>query len=614
MISAPNKNRIVKRWLPILSKFNFDVVHIAGEENYWADMLSRLVNLNPSAPRVQQVRNLAPHVVEEQLPYLNILTKANLLRVDTTQPSTVELPTIHSLSALKEAVEDPKFDLFDSWISKIRQEQMLDVDSNPDNYKDYKYDTNNQLYTNNCGKIIIPDSLKKQTLTIIHGHANVGHPSVTTSVKKLLESDYFWPNMRKYMIMHIKSCPACQKTAPVSRKVIESSGSLWADRPFTRINADTIGPLQEDDNGFKYLIVFVDSFTRYTIICPIKELNAVEATNQLLWNVVAIFGIPLLIHSDNGIEFANAIFKGLCDLLYIEVSRSLTSFSQSNGLVERRHRDILLSLRKILVDSGDYSNWSEYIPIVQLQINSTASRVTGHSPYNLMFGSDHSPRSDPSNLFELIKLANFVIPFVKDLEAKLDRISRKREEAELRQAQQLPENNLQRNPFNIGDLVLRLKTNGKLHGCFAGPFLIEEVKSNKSLLLKNLVTGSLSTASINHCKLNLSDFSKEDLDWDKNIAAGDMEESVIVKIIDHFDYVDSNNNKVPYCTAVCNGNETSYVPVADVKSTEAYQTYLRSISPRTNRKRKASSNSKSKTNSPAISTRSSRSRSKKGKR
>ncbi|KAL0206297.1 hypothetical protein P9112_001604 [Eukaryota sp. TZLM1-RC] len=175
----------------------------------------------------------------------------NLLRDDVTQPSAIELPTINSLSALKEAVEDTKFELFDTWISKIRQEQLRDVDSNPDDYKDYKYNSDIQLYTNNRGKIVIPDSLKKQTLTIIHGHANVGHPSVTTSVKKLLNSDYFCPNMRKDMINHIKRCPACQKTAHVPKNVIESSGSLWADRPFARINADTIGPLPQDDNGFK---------------------------------------------------------------------------------------------------------------------------------------------------------------------------------------------------------------------------------------------------------------------------------------------------------------------------------------------------------------------------
>ncbi|KAL0208702.1 hypothetical protein P9112_011289 [Eukaryota sp. TZLM1-RC] len=212
-----------------------------------------------------------------------------------------------------------------------------------------------------------------------------------------------------------------------------------------------------------------------------------------------------------------------------------------------------------------------------------------------MFGSNHSPRADPSNMFELRKSADVNISFVKDLESKLQRISKNREEAELRQAQQLPEVNKHRNLFNKGDLVLRLKIDGKLHGCSAGPFLIIIVKSNKNLLLKNLVTGSMSTASINHCKQCLSDFPKEDIDWYKNIAAGVMEESVIIKIIDYFDFIDSNDNKIPYCTAVWYGNETLSVPVADVKGTEAYQSYLRTLGPRTTRKRKVNSDSKSKT-------------------
>ncbi|KAL0222846.1 hypothetical protein P9112_002236 [Eukaryota sp. TZLM1-RC] len=129
-----------------------------------------------------------------------------------------------------------------------------------------------------------------------------------------------------------------------------------------------------------------------------------------------------------------------------------------------------------------------------------------------MFGSDHSPRVDPSNMFELLKSANVNIPFVQDLGAKLERISKKREEAKLRQAQQHPEVSKHRNPVNKGDLVLRLKTNGELHGCFTDPFLIEEVKTNKSLLLKNLVTGSMLMASTNHCKLYLSDFPNEKID------------------------------------------------------------------------------------------------------
>ncbi|KAL0211259.1 hypothetical protein P9112_009557 [Eukaryota sp. TZLM1-RC] len=121
-------------------------------------------------------------------------------------------------------------------------------------------------------------------------------------------------------------------------------------------------------------------------------------------------------------------------------------------------------------------------------------------------------------------------------------------------------------------------------------------------------------ASTNDCKLYLSDFPKEDIDWHKNIAAGDMEESVIIKIIDHFDFIDSNDNKVPYFTTVWYGGETSSVPVADVKSTEAYQSYFGTLGACTTRKRKMNSDSKSKTNSPVINSHSSRTRSKGGKR
>ncbi|KAL0218096.1 hypothetical protein RCL1_002656 [Eukaryota sp. TZLM3-RCL] len=43
LYSAPEKNRIVKRWIPILADFDFDIEHTKGEDNHWADMLSRFV-------------------------------------------------------------------------------------------------------------------------------------------------------------------------------------------------------------------------------------------------------------------------------------------------------------------------------------------------------------------------------------------------------------------------------------------------------------------------------------------------------------------------------------------------------------------------------------------
>ncbi|KAL0251458.1 hypothetical protein GEMRC1_000671 [Eukaryota sp. GEM-RC1] len=52
LISAPEKNRIVTRWIHILANFEFELVHTAGEDNHFADLLSRCFpepsSVNPS--------------------------------------------------------------------------------------------------------------------------------------------------------------------------------------------------------------------------------------------------------------------------------------------------------------------------------------------------------------------------------------------------------------------------------------------------------------------------------------------------------------------------------------------------------------------------------------
>ncbi|KAL0220465.1 hypothetical protein RCL1_000319 [Eukaryota sp. TZLM3-RCL] len=43
MKTVPTKNSLVQRWTPVLAQFSYDVVHIEGKSNYWADLLSRLL-------------------------------------------------------------------------------------------------------------------------------------------------------------------------------------------------------------------------------------------------------------------------------------------------------------------------------------------------------------------------------------------------------------------------------------------------------------------------------------------------------------------------------------------------------------------------------------------
>ncbi|KAL0212942.1 hypothetical protein RCL1_006568 [Eukaryota sp. TZLM3-RCL] len=371
------------------------------------------------------------------------------------------------------------------------------------------------------------------------------------------------------MTRHVKSCPSRQKTATVLKTKIPSSRTLWSDRPFSKIHVDTIGPLPKDQQDFSFVLVFVDSFTRYTILVPLIKLNAQETAYALVWNVCAIFGIPLSIHSNNGPEFANAIFHGLCDLLAIESSHSVPHHSQSNGLVERRHRDILQNLRKLLIDFNDYDNWSTYIPLVQLLTNATSNTITGHTPYELMFGSAFSPRSDPSNIIKAINSVETKSSYLEEYKLKLDRIHQKREEARANQIAKQPTPPAKHpNPFKPGDLILRFdKSSKKLHGCLTGPHLVIDTPSPSTITFQNLITGSQGTASIKSCKPYHSDLPPNH-EFHKAVAAADSEEHVITRVVSSRDTPSG-----PLFTVEWYGGESTEVPLDSIKNTKAYSLY-----------------------------------------
>ncbi|KAL0209032.1 hypothetical protein P9112_011619 [Eukaryota sp. TZLM1-RC] len=395
MFTAPEKNRIVTRWLPIFSEFCFDLVHTKGEDNFWADMLSRIV-----PPIDHQEINHLSHQMPPNFHPIFYIDK-----IDGTENERYYIEDLNNFERIMVIRERCSNDLpiFEPWLCRIRSEQKLAIASKDPSFNNCVHNNHLDLYMTHDNKIVIPKSLIKDTLNLLHGLLQGGHPSKAESLNKLRNSDYWWPNMLTDMNKHVQECPSCQKTKPVPKLHVPPTGSLWADRPFARVNADVIGPLPEDQEGYKYILVFIDSFSRFTIIVPLKEINANLTADALIWKVCAIFGIPFQIHSDNGPEFSKAVFDELSKFLGIEVSKSIPRFSQSNGLVERRHRDILQNLRKLLVDFNAYDVWSEYLPYVQLLINSSKSSITNHTPYQVIFGSDVSPRSDPGKILEIIE-------------------------------------------------------------------------------------------------------------------------------------------------------------------------------------------------------------------
>ncbi|KAL0231478.1 hypothetical protein GEMRC1_010882 [Eukaryota sp. GEM-RC1] len=355
LISAPEKNIIVKRWIPILSEFDFEIVHVAGKNNQWADMLSRVIDRRP----IDTIKSLT--ISNPSIKNDITLCYEGLRFNDADYYETLpRITSVLAIKCLRDLSFDNKLPLFDSWLSTIRLEQTKAIEQGDELFNCSTFCTKSNIYINPKNKILIPSSLIKKVLYMLHGLVQSGHPNKKQSLDILCNSGYFWPSMKADMKKHVEQCLACQKTAPVPKRTIESTGSLWADRPFARLNVDTIGPLPKDQSGNQYLLVFVDSFTRYTILSPLEELNRNEVAYRLVWDVIAIFGIPLCIHSDNGTEFANAIFEAVCNLLAIEIG------------------DLVLKVAKTSKLHGNYTGPFLVVSVDSKSSVSLKNLITGH--------------------------------------------------------------------------------------------------------------------------------------------------------------------------------------------------------------------------------------------
>ncbi|CAB0042215.1 unnamed protein product [Trichogramma brassicae] len=78
-------------------------------------------------------------------------------------------------------------------------------------------------------------------------------------------------------------------------------------RPWEMVAADITGPFSCSRNGNKYLLIFMDMFTRYIECIPIKKANGPTITQKLYGRIFMWFGGPEILLTDNGTEFKNEV-------------------------------------------------------------------------------------------------------------------------------------------------------------------------------------------------------------------------------------------------------------------------------------------------------------------
>ncbi|GFW46484.1 hypothetical protein TNCV_4811711 [Trichonephila clavipes] len=153
--------------------------------------------------------------------------------------------------------------------------------------------------------------------------------------------------------------------------------------PLSTYHVDFIGPLPSTNKSYQHIFTVVDAFTKFTWLYPVKIVSA-ESALEKLKQQQKTFGNPIRIISDRGSAFTSKLFNDYCDEENIQHLQIATGVPRGNGQVERIHRTLIPVLTKLSLD--DSTKWYKYVDRLQRILNSTISRSTKWTPFELLVG------------------------------------------------------------------------------------------------------------------------------------------------------------------------------------------------------------------------------------
>ena len=133
----------------------------------------------------------------------------------------------------------------------------------------------------------------------------------------------------------------------------------------------------ENNRGYRYILVTIDNFSKYSWTIPLKNKNAQTIKDSFENILINSKKKPNLIESDRGKEFYNNIFQDFLNKNNIK----LYSRKSSYGAVfaERFNRTIRDLLKRPVFEKGD-GNWIDVLPKITKQNNNKIHSSTKLTP------------------------------------------------------------------------------------------------------------------------------------------------------------------------------------------------------------------------------------------
>ena len=240
----------------------------------------------------------------------------------------------------------------------------------------------NELLTKN-GRPIVPASLRKFVLEQLHEGGHFGAEKLYERIQKR----FYWPNLYRYVTTHASLCETCQRCKPSNRPPRAPLLPVQVpELPMHFITID-VAYMTKDEEGFRYILLIGDLFSKYVSAVPLREQTAEEICDALHQEWLLIHGNPNFLLSDQGSNVDGNVVREICSKFGIEKRRTTAYHSQGNGFAERSIRNVKEIFRTHLLANKLHQNqWRSVLKELVFALNTTLSSATKCVPYDIVHG------------------------------------------------------------------------------------------------------------------------------------------------------------------------------------------------------------------------------------
>lgn len=142
-----------------------------------------------------------------------------------------------------------------------------------------------------------------------------------------------------------KDCSSCIAVRGTLRQHSSPRKLLRASGPLEIVTMDILGPLPKTPEGYQYVLVVTDCFSKRICSIPTRTATGAKVTEQFPTAWVCSYGIPTYLLTDNGLQLVAKFFEAVCGMVAFRSLLKTAYHPQTNGHAKCFNRTLVTHLR-----------------------------------------------------------------------------------------------------------------------------------------------------------------------------------------------------------------------------------------------------------------------------